>query len=297
MPINIPVAGNSCPCKVLAMSLPSWMNPCDLAPGDQKCLQRDWSAVELHRIDSTDDPYFDVAFGALWAEFGAIGEVEQASVLARRMRWDPTQIQGGCAMRYRMMLVTSGGRFAAVRDHTAIIMEEEPGVVVHLSHNLVAPDWRRTGLAAWMRALPVTTARNALAAQHRSPDEPITLVGEMEHSDPSDPATIVRLTAYEKAGYKKVDPDRVGYVQPDFRAHQEIDSTGGPQPIPLRLIIRRVGRERDDEISGAEVRRIATSLYKMYGTGFRDQDMEIVHASIDAYPPPEEMVRLIPPTA
>jgi len=296
MPINIPVAGNSGPCKNLLMSLQPWMNPCDLAPGDQKCLQRDWSAVDLHRIGRTDDPHFDVAFGALWAEFGAIGEIEQADVLAFRMRWDPARIEAGCAMRYRMMLVTSGGRFAAVRDHTAIVLEGESGTVVHLSHNLVAPEWRRTGLAAWMRALPVTTARNALAAQRRSPDEPITLVGEMEHPDRLDPATLVRLTAYEKAGYKKVDPARVGYLQPDFRAHHEIDGTGGPQPIPLGLIVRRVGREAEDVISGAEVRRIAASLYKMYGAGFRTQDMEVVHKSLESYPPPEEPIRLIPPT-
>ncbi|MFA7234751.1 MAG: hypothetical protein WC076_11645 [Terrimicrobiaceae bacterium] len=273
------------------------MIPSDLAPGDAKSLQRDWSDLELHRIESIGDPRFDAAFGALWSEFGAIGEIEQAEILGLRMLWDPSQIIDGCSMRYRMMLVTADDRFAAVRDHTAIVLEDEPGAVVHLSHNLVAPEWRRTGLAGWLRALPITTARSVLSAQKRPVDAPITLVGEMEHPDASDPATHVRLAAYEKAGCKKIDPGRVGYLQPDFRAHHEIDAGGGPQPIPLCLIIRKVGRENEDYVSGEEVRRIARSLYKMYGMGFRKKDMEIVHASLESYPAPEEKIPLIPPTA
>ncbi|MDX2079319.1 MAG: hypothetical protein SFU53_00900 [Terrimicrobiaceae bacterium] len=275
------------------------MIPSDLAPGDLRSLDldRDWSDVELHRVGSTSDPLFDMAFGALWSEFGAIGELEEAPVLARRMLWDPAERIDGTAMRYRMMLVTSGGQFAAVRDHTAIVVDGEPGAVVHLSHNLVAPDWRRSGLAGWMRALPITTARHVLEAQGRPKDSPITLVGEMEHPDPEKPESLVRLRAYEKAGYKKVDPSRVGYLQPDFRASREIDLTGGPRPIPLSLIVRRVGREGEPSIPGSEVRQIVGALYRMYATGFRKQDMTVVHDSLLNYPDDHEDVALLPPTA
>ena len=51
------------------MNLQPWMIPSDLAPGDAKSLARDWSDVELHRIESSDDPHFDTAFGALWSQF------------------------------------------------------------------------------------------------------------------------------------------------------------------------------------------------------------------------------------
>ena len=61
--------------------LRDWMNPSDLAPGDVKSLEGDWSSMELHRVHSADDPDFDIAFGALWAEFGARSEVEQPTVL------------------------------------------------------------------------------------------------------------------------------------------------------------------------------------------------------------------------
>jgi len=278
------------------MSLQEWMIPGDLAPGDKKSLERDWSGIELHRIESTTDQHFDTAFGALWAEFGSAGEIEQADVLAERLRWDSSIFINGCAMRYRMMLVTAGGQFAAVRDHTAIVLEHSPGAVVHLSHNLVGPAWRRSGIAGWLRALPVTTARSVLAAQNRPTNSPITLVGEMEHPDISKPGTQIRLKAYEKAGYRKVDPARVNYLQPDFRPPREIDLSSGPQPIPLTLVVRRVGREAEEFITGSEVRHIAASLYKMYGAAFRAQDMAAVEATLADYPGDDEKIRLVLPS-
>jgi hypothetical protein len=277
--------------------LQSWMIIGDLAPGDSKSATRDWSEIVLHRVESRDDPMFDMAFGALWSEFGEIDEIEQPDVLAARMLWDPRRLVNGCALKYRMMLITAGGRFVAVRDHTAIVVDGTPGAVVHLSHNLVAPEWRRSGVAGWLRALPIQTARNTLAAQGRSTDEPITLVGEMEHPDESDLASMVRLKAYERAGYRKVDPSRVNYLQPDFRPTEEIDLTGRIEPIPMAMIVRRVGRESEETIPAAEVRAIATALYRMYAMGFRARDMEPLFASLENYPNPEETLALVPPLA
>lgn len=276
--------------------LQTWMIPADLAPGDAKSLERDWSDVELHHIESVEESTFDTAFGALWAEFGAADEIEQPAVLARRMRWSGHSLQDGCALRYRMLMITSRGKFAAVRDHTAIVLAEKPGAVVHLSHNLVAPEWRRSGLAGWLRALPVQTARNCLAAQNRSTDEPIVLVGEMEHPDLANKASHIRLTAYEKAGYRKIDPSRINYLQPDFRPVEEIDLDGKPRPIPMLLLVRKVGREKEETISGAEVHTIVEALYRMYLTGFRPADMEPLFASLEDYPEPDQSIALLPPT-
>ncbi len=273
------------------------MIPSDLAPGDAKSLERDWPDVELRRITSPDAPDFDMAFGALWAEFGASAEIEQPGILARRMAWDGGSMNEGCALRYRMLMIVAAGKLAAVRDHTAIVQEGAEGAVVHLSHNLVMPEWRRTGLAGWLRALPVQTARRALAAQGRSESEPIVLVGEMEHPEPGNPASLVRLKAYEKAGHWKVDPARVNYLQPDFRAPEEIDASGGPRPIPMGLVIRRVGRESETTVTGTEVRAIASALYRMYAAGFRPADMRPLFAALENYPDPEESIRLVPPTA
>jgi hypothetical protein len=276
--------------------LQDWMIPSDLAPGDMKSLERDWSGIELHRIESADDPEFDVAFGVLWAEFGRRSEVEQPTVLLKRLRWNGDRLIRGYALRYRLVLLKSRGRIAAVRDHTAIIRSEIEGAIVHLSHNFIAPEWRRTGLAGWLRALPIQSARNCLAEQRRSPTEPITLVGEMKPLDRDDPASYTRLKAYEKAGFLLIDPRKVPYLQPDFRAPDEIDLTGGSKPLPLVLIVRRVGRENELAISGAETLRIIEGLYRLYGETFRQCDMAPVLSNMAKYPAPDEVIALLPPT-
>lgn len=272
------------------------MIPGDLAPGDCKCLERDWSDVELSRVESADDPGFDQAFGALWAEFGAKGEIEQASVLSKRLRWHGQLQDNGYGLRYRLMLVTSGGKFVAVRDHTSIVPKEEDAAYVHLSHNLVAPEWRRTGVAGWLRALPIQTARHGLAALKKPETSPVTLIAEMEYPDPAVEATGIRLGAYEKAGYLKVDPSRIAYVQPDFGSPEQIDLAGGPRPLPLTLMVRRVGREADRQITGREVKAIVTALYKMYECTFRARDMAEVWNTLADYPADGERIELVRPT-
>lgn len=278
------------------MNLQPWMRPEHLAPGDLKSLQCDWSGLELHTIRSPKDPFFKIAFGALWEEFGEAGEMEQARVVAERMKWHPSEMRSGAALLYAMQLVTRNGEFVAVRDHTAILIEGAPGAVVHLSHNLVSPSWRRTGITGWLRALPVSTALEALALAGQPIEAPITLVGEMEHFNPKSAATGIRLTAYEKAGYKMVDPELVDYWQPDFRDPKVIDQENGPKPIPLFLMLRRIGREHEDFVSGAEVLHCVKALYKMYGQGFRECDMRVVLETLKSYPRPEAHIPLALPT-
>lgn len=278
------------------MSLQPWMRPEHLAPGDTKSLESDWSGFVLHEVRSTEDPHFKTAFDALWQEFGAAGEMEGAEILASRMNWQPNEMRDGAALLYAMQLVTKGGEFIAVRDHTAILLEDKPGAIVHISHNLIAPAWRRSGIAGWMRALPVSTALVALAAARRPIDAPVTLVGEMEHFHPGQPATLVRLTAYEKAGYKMVDPSLVDYRQPDFRAPHLIDAGNGPRPVPLCLMLRRIGREHETFVGGDEVIQSVNALYKMYGRGFREQDMQAVLETLSGYPAPDARIPLVPPT-
>lgn len=272
------------------------MIPSHLAPGDTKSLEGDWSEIELHRITSDTDPFFEMAFGALWDEFGFKGEMEQANVIADRLNWRPLEPRNGAALRYALVLLTHRGEFVAVRDHTVIVLRDHPGAVVHLSHNLVAKDWRRSGIAGWSRALPISTALECLADLNYPTGSPITLVGEMEALDKSQPDTQIRLTAYEKAGFKMVDPTRVNYLQPDFRDPMEIDKTSGPRPLPLCLMLRRVGHEHETTLGGDELLQVVHSLYRMYGVGFRESDMNVVMDSLADYPPSTDIVDLLPPT-
>jgi hypothetical protein len=276
--------------------LQPWMNAADLAPGDAKSADRDWTGFDLHRIRSRANSHFWPAFEALWREFGDKGEMEQADVIERRLRWNPESPIHGCALLYELLLVTRGEEFVGVRDHTAIVRSDFPMAVVHMSHNLVAPDFRRGGVAGWLRALPAQTARDCLAAQRQPISEPIALVAEMEPSDPSNEARTTRLAAYEKAGYRKIDPDAIRYLQPDFRHPHEIDADGGPRPVPLDLLVRLVGDESRPALRADEVRGIVESLYRMYGVEFRAADMAVVWNLLAQFPRGDQPIALRLPT-
>lgn len=278
------------------LRLAPWMEPDDLAPGDAKSLARDWSGLALEVVDSAEPPSFMAAFEALWAEFGEAGEMERPEVLAQRLAWDPATPEGDAAMLYQLMLLRHEGRIAAITDQTAILIEGGSEVVVHHSHILVDHAWRRTGLAGWVRSLPVRTARTLLEARGLPRTTSVTIAGEMEHPDHRVPATLVRLAAMGKAGFKKIDPARARYLQPDFRPPREIDRTGS-RPLPLALVLRRIGREDEDMIKGKTVRMIANTLYRIYGCGIRSQDMAPAFESLAHYPADDEDVALLSPDA
>ena len=136
----------------------------------------------------------------------------------------------------------------AVRDHTAIVRDGAEGAIVHLSHNFVAPEWRRTGLAGWLRALPIQTGRTCLAEQQRPANSPITLVGEMKFLDRNDPSTSVRLKAYEKAGYLMIDPRKIHYLNPTSGAGRNRSWRWPETPFPRSDCSPRGTGERSDHI-------------------------------------------------
>jgi len=271
--------------------------PGDLAGGDAKALELDGRDFDIARIRSSNDSLFAMAYERLWDEFGQHHEMEPREVIMRRLAWHPAAAIGDCWLRYEMVLVRRNNQFVAVRDHAAVATGRPgPQAVVHLSHALVDPAWRRTGLAGWLRAWPIQTARACLAAAGLPVASPITLVAEMEHPDPQFPNRMTRLKAYEKAGFKKVQPALVKYFQPDFRTPGEIDASGGARPLPFGLIVRRVGREQEQIIRGAEVRQIVECLYRLYGASFREKDMAGLWQSLQAYPSAEAPIALVPPT-
>ena len=259
----------------------------DLAPGDARSSEFDLAPLRIDRIRAADDPLFETAYAHLWAEFGAKDEMESRAVLARRFTLAPRSI-------YELLLVRRGGEFVAIRDHTATLADG--GAMVHLSHNLVAPKARRTGLAGWLRAWPLQTARECLAAHGAPPDAPVTLLAEMEHPRADDPARAIRLAAYEKAGFQKIDPVAVAYHQPDFRPPEVIDASGGARPLAFQLIVRRVGREDAQTISGREVRDLVRALYAIYAPQFRPADLAHPLLSTARFPPDDAAVALLPPT-
>jgi len=259
----------------------------DLAPGDRKSAAVDLSPLQIDRIRTAEDPLFAMAYAALWAEFGAKGEMELRATLAGRFGLAPR-------MLYEIILVRRDGEFVAVRDHTAAVADG--AAVVHLSHNLIAPEARRTGLAGWLRAWPIQAARECLAAHGAPTDAPVTLLAEMELDRPDDEARAIRLKAYERGGFRKIAHAVVPYHQPDFRAFEVIDATGGARPLPFQLVLRRVGREGEDTISGREVRGLVRALYAIYAPQFRPADLAHPLLAPDRLPPDDAVLPLLPPT-
>jgi hypothetical protein len=265
----------------------------DLAPGDAWAADFDWNGVALRRVRSIDDPLFELAYGALWSEFGAQDELEQREVIAARLGWDPRRPVGNLALFYELLVLERAGAIVALRDHTAILPLDAPEarVVVHLSHALVMPAERGSGLGAWLRALPLGAAR-ACAAGAGVAGARVTLVAEMEPPDPGSAARMARLRIYGRAGFGCVDPLRVAYRQPDFRAPAEIDATG-VRPLPLALVVRRVGAEHERTMAGAEIRAVVRALYGMYAVHQRAADMAALWPGIDALPDEGEHVSLL----
>jgi hypothetical protein len=254
--------------------MPAWppfLPVTDLAPGDTRTREADWTDLSLHTVTSPDDPLFAFAYEQLAAEFAWRGELETRDTLAQRLAWNPANPIDGSALLYRLQLLFRGETCLGLRDHTAILLPEASEVVVHLSHILVTPAERRSGVAGLLRALPISAARDCAAAAGRT-GLPITLLAEMEVFDPSKPDSIARSTAYAKAGFRQLPAD-LGYLQPDFRTCAEIDADGGPSPLPLSIHLRRLGREAETDLPTAEALAALHAVYTVFGTTFRPSDM------------------------
>ena len=273
------------------MIAPRPLRESDLAPGDLRSHTFDWGDFEIVEVRQAGDEDFERIYAKLDEEFGHRGEMETREVLQQRLSWKISDEVAGHHLSYRMLALQKNGVWAALRDHTVIVKTNpSPRACVHLSHVLVAPEWRRTGLAGWMRAIPVEDARRACVELGLSPKTPITLVAEMEPFD--SPEQLPRLKAYARAGFRRVDPSRVNYHQPDFRPFAEIDTTGGTRPLPFWLMVRQVGQEKDDSITGLELRRIVDALYAMYAQAFRAQDMAPLYQGLENYPRQREPIAL-----
>jgi GNAT superfamily N-acetyltransferase len=279
---------------------PQQFLPGDFAPGERDLAGASSIPWRFHCIRSTDDPCFEQAFDLLDEEFGAIGEMEQKRVIARRLaRWqDPPAERDFPLARYEMVLAFEGDQPAAVRDHTIIFPPPTlgGGTLVHLSHNLVLPPWRRSGLAGWMRGCPAAQARllrEQFAPQRR--DDPLLLVAEMEPWDDQKESTRIRLKAYEKAGFLMVDPRRVRYFQPDFRAAEGCKQ--GPfHLVELCLLLRCVGQDDVSFLPAGRVQQIMDVLLSMYGLELSPANIEKARAA-RSIPLPEEVIPLVRPTS
>lgn len=204
--------------------------------------------------EARDAAAFDEGYRALDAAFGPKGELERREVLSTWLAGAHTEPGAPIVATYHMLLArdVADGRLAGVRDCFVTLDRAARRCVVLLSHALVLPEFRRSGLAALLRAAPVALARRALDAAGLGAgagEVEILLAAEMEAIDPGDRDTVVRLLAYGRAGFAVIPPSVLPYAQPDFR---DVEALGvAPVPLPLLAVVRQVGEEERADIPRA----------------------------------------------
>lgn len=274
----------------------------DLAPGDRDMGTRDWADVRVRRVRDLADPDFAIAYERLAREFGPRGEMERRTVIRDRLAWDPARPVADAALAYELLVLRRGESIAALRDHTAVARLDASGrplpgpVVVHLSHAFVDPPHRGSGLAAWLRALPLQAARRCAHASGCAPGTPVILVAEMERRDPAEPGRMARLRSYERAGFQMIDPEAAPYAQPDFRP-PDVLAGDSPRPVSLGLVVRRVGRETETTMPASELRAVVDAIYAVYGVHVPAAALDPLRAAAAVWTGRPAPLRLLPPTA
>ncbi|WP_437577367.1 hypothetical protein [Sorangium sp. So ce887] len=248
------------------------VDPRDVCPGEGP--EKVARALAQFSVDEVQgDAAFDEGYRALDAVFGPKGELERREVLSAWFAGQKTDPAAPIVATYHMLLargVDGDGRLAGVRDCYVTLDRAARRCVVLLSHALVLPAFRRTGLAALLRAAPVALARRAIAEAglgggpgaggDGGDGVEVMLAAEMEAVDPDDRDTVVRLIAYGRAGFAIIPPAVLPYAQPDFRDIAALGVT--PVPLPLLAVVRQVGEEERDDIPRAR----AESFLRHYQT-------------------------------
>lgn len=226
------------------------------------------AALEQFRLEAVRSdvgPAFEEAYGALADEFAARGELERREVITDRLRGPMHTSEPAATVTYHLVAARDpDGRLAAVRDAFVCIHDDEPLCLVFLSHTLVLPAYRRTGIAALMRALPVTLARRGLTDAGRGLEKSdVVLFAEMDPIHPTNRATVIRLLAYARSGFSAVPPTILPYCQPDFR--YDSGSSAGPLPIPFIPVIRWLGHEERRLAPSRLIEASVRHVYAVYG--------------------------------
>lgn len=218
------------------MSDGDWLALEDVAPLERDKALAAHARFRLHEVRDPAEPAFDAAYGMLASYFLDQGELEAREVLADFVRQRVLSYGEGVDGTYHLLTAWEGEALAGVRD-CYVDLDRRLGIcVVSLSHAYVAPAWRRTGLAALWRALPVGLARS-VARERLGRTLPTLVVAEMDPADPARPETVVRLLAYGRAGFSVFDPQRMRYSQPELRPAGEAAYTA----LPLLGVVRPVG--------------------------------------------------------
>lgn len=233
--------------------------------------------------EAADGAAFDVGYRALDAVFGPRGENERREVLETWFTGPRSPPEGWPArvrVSYHLVLARDlerGGELAGVRDAFVVLDAPARRCVSLLSHVLVLPPYRRSGLAALLRAAPIGLCRRAAAEAGLDPAAvEITLFGEMEPVAPEEPDTVVRLLAYGRAGFWVIPPAIFPYLQPDFRDLAALGAEA--QPLPLLAVVRQVGDEARPDLPRARAEACLRHIHAIHACDNRPADIAVIQA-------------------
>lgn len=211
------------------------VDPADVAAPDRDRVATVLRRVRLEEVRDADSRAFHAAYDLLATAFYDSGELEERETLAGFVRDRWLRYSPGLEGIYHLVTAWDGDTLVGVRDCYVDVDAEARVCVVGLAHVYVTPAWRRTGLAAALRAVPITLARSA----SHSAGLPTLVVAEMEPVDPADPETVIRLLAYGRAGFGVFDPRRLRYSQVEFRDLEGAAHTAQP----MLAVVRPMGVE------------------------------------------------------
>ncbi len=216
------------------------LDAADLTPHDRVKGLATLAQLRLVELRDPSSAAFEACFAMLDAFFGPRGEMEERAALQRFVAERVIDYGDGLEGTYHLVGAWHGDELVAVRDCYVDLDRRSGFSIVALSHAYVAPAWRRSGLGAILRALPVTLSR-AVQLERVGRTLPTLVSAEMEPVDPANPDTIVRLIAYGRSGFSVLDPQRFRYSQPDFRCLPGAEHTG----IALLGVVRPLGLPGD----------------------------------------------------
>jgi 4-aminobutyrate aminotransferase/(S)-3-amino-2-methylpropionate transaminase len=248
----------------------------DVAPGESAAKVKD-ALARFRLVDVRDDDAFTLGYDVLERQFGPVDEIERREVLLAWQQGVYDDARARLRARYHMNLVYDGDTLAAARDHFSVVDTESGAVVAFMSHSLVLPPFRRSGLAALVRALPAAHARLDAASLGVDVTE-TSLLSEMEMFEAHRAETLVRLTAYGRGGFKIVPPWHVPYAQPDFRDIAGLSLSA--RPVPMMLLVRQVREEERTTIEPARARRLVDALAAVHRATVDAEQIAAMHANV-----------------
>jgi GNAT superfamily N-acetyltransferase len=238
------------------------VDPADLDATDDKAREA-LAGYRMVRIEGAADPGFDGVWSALRDEFAPRGEIERTAVAKQWLSWGERELDDGLAWRYHLLgAYDEHGKLAGARDcHTSV--DAAAGLcVVYLAHTLVLPAHRRRGLAALLRAAPITLGRRALVDAAIAGAD-VLLAAEMEPFVAADDDTRIRLVSYGRAGFGVIPPEVLPYCQPDFR---DLGSDQPPKPLPLLPVVRWLAHEGEGRLPRTHCAAFLQHLYAIFAT-------------------------------